>query len=137
MAHAFHLPFFPALLIAILSMAAKDLVGTVMTVAEARGSTRLAGHMDALGDGANIICNVVGAGTVILTGFNAHSLILIAAIMLTSDIGTRYWTAFASKHVEMPPDPRIVALEERIAALERKDSKLARVLRSVSGDGSK
>lgn len=116
MSHALHLPFALALGLAIVSMAVKDLLGTIMQVAESRGASELAGHMDGLWDGAQLICQVVGAGTVILTGFTWQSLVIIAAIMITSDIGTRTWTRIAAKHV--PEDPRILDLQRRIAELE-------------------
>lgn len=116
MSHALHLPFAAALTIAIVSMALKDLLGTVMQVAESRGASKLAGHMDGLWDGASVICQAVGAGTVILTGFTWRSLVIIAAIMITSDIGTRTWTRLAARHV--PEDPRMLALQHRIADLE-------------------
>lgn len=125
MSHALHIAFIPALLIGIVSMAARDFFGVVMMVAESRSSCKLAGHMDALGDGANIFCQVVGAGTVILTGFTWHALVIIAAILVTSDIGTRNWTRIASQKV--PPDPKDTAVLDR---LERMEAALA----SLRGD---
>lgn len=128
MSHALHIAFIPALLIGIVSMAARDFFGVVMMVAESRGSCRLAGHMDALGDGANIFCTLVGAGTVILTGFTWHALVIIAAILVTSDVGTRNWTRIATKHV--PPDPRDTAV---LARLDRIEAGLA-LLRGDPGE---
>lgn len=92
-----------AIILAVLSMAAKDALGTLMVVAESRGRGSLAGAMDAGGDLANVICTIVGAGAVIQGGITVHTCIVLAAMMITSYLGTTYWTNFAARHVKALP----------------------------------
>lgn len=75
-----------------LAMAAKDALGTLLVVAEARGRTWLAGAFDAAGDIAQVAAMVFGAGTVIVHGWDAHSFEVLAVMMVVSFFGTALWT---------------------------------------------
>lgn len=110
-------PFLINLVIAIVAMAAKDCVGTLMVVAESKGNERLAGHMDALGDLAQIACQVVGAGSVILNGLTWKSAAIITAMVITSDIGTAYWTHVSKRIKSSSPSNDDLLL--RIQTLEK------------------
>lgn len=81
-----------AIVAAVVAMAARDAIGTLMTVAEARGRAKLAGILDAAGDLAGVICTVVGAGAVIKGGLTVHTVEVLGAMMFTSLVGTTYWT---------------------------------------------
>lgn len=81
-----------AVLVACVAMAGKDCLGTLLVVAEAKGRARLAGLLDSLGDLANVVCTVVGAGAVIKGGVTVHTSTVLGAMMLTSFVGTAYWT---------------------------------------------
>jgi hypothetical protein len=77
---------------AALAMAAKDAFGTLLVIAEARGRTWLAGALDAAGDIAQVAAMVFGAGTVIVHGWDAHSIEILATMMAVSFFGTAFWT---------------------------------------------
>lgn len=96
-----------AIVLAVVSMAVRDCLGTFLTIAEARGRAVLAGACDALGDLASIAVTVVGAGTVITHGLSAHSLLVIAAMTITSFVGTLYWVRVGT-HL-MPAQPATIA----------------------------
>lgn len=81
-----------AIILAIISMAAKDALCTFLTIAEAKGRAWLAGWLDAAGDLANIVCTVVGAGSVIKYGLTWHSVAVLGAMTVTSLLGTTLWT---------------------------------------------
>jgi hypothetical protein len=101
-------------------MAARDAVGTFLTVAEARGRGRLAGMLDALGDLAGIAVTVVGAGSVIRDGVTGHTVGVVGSMLVVSMFGTWLWTSLAWKW--LPPDRSSIALARlsgRVSALER------------------
>lgn len=79
------------------SMVLRDGVGTLLTVAEARGRALLAGVLDALGDLAGIAVTVFGAGAIITHGFTAHTAVLITAMCLTSLVGTTGFTTLSRR----------------------------------------
>lgn len=111
------------ILIACVSMAARDSLGTFLTIAEARGRPVLAGVLDGLCDLATIAVTVTGAGPVLEHGLNGQSLAVIAAMVATSTAGTILWTRLGSR-IEGEADVRLGAALARIIELERHLSKL-------------
>lgn len=81
-----------SILAACASMAVKDALGTLLVIAEARGRSMLAGALDAGGDIATVLVTFFGAGALIEHGLTAHTVLLLAAMMLTSFCGTALWT---------------------------------------------
>lgn len=79
-------------LLAMGSMALKDALMTWLTIAEARGRAWLAGGLDAAGDLASILVVVTGAGAVIKYGWTGHTAVILAAMCVTSFLGTALWT---------------------------------------------
>jgi hypothetical protein len=75
-----------------LSMVLKDACGTLLVIAEARGRALLAGLLDAAGDLALVLTTLFGAGQVIVHGWDARSFEVLGVIMLTSLLGTTFWT---------------------------------------------
>lgn len=96
-----------SILLACASMALKDGLGTGLVVAEARGRSWLAGALDALGDLATILVTLAGVGAVILHGWTLHTIVLLAAMMLTSFLGTAAWTRVAQR-IKAAPDPPLL-----------------------------
>ena len=92
-----------AILAACFSMFLRDGLGTMLTVAEARGRPVLAGAMDALGDLANVAVTVLGAGAVITDGLTAHTVLLLACICITSFLGTTGWTKLSQRIGDAKP----------------------------------
>jgi hypothetical protein len=88
-----------AVLLACASMAVKDALGTCLVVCEARGRGMLAGALDAGGDLATILVTLAGAGAVITHGWTTHTVLLLAAMTITSFLGTWFWTEFAEHHL--------------------------------------
>jgi hypothetical protein len=86
-----------ALLLACVSMAARDCIGTFLTVAEAKGRALLAGSLDALFDIATIATTVCGAGPVIRDGLTVHALLVIGSMLIVSFVGTTCWTTLARR----------------------------------------
>jgi hypothetical protein len=82
---------------AALSMALKDFLATMLTVAEARGRAVLAGTCDALGDLANIGVVLCGAGQLLEHGLDATSIEVLAVITAVSFCGTLTWTRLATR----------------------------------------
>ncbi|MHB1950247.1 MAG: hypothetical protein ACYCQK_02080 [Acidiferrobacteraceae bacterium] len=85
------------ILAACLSMAVRDALATVLTVAESRGRAVLAGSMDALGDVAGLATTYFGVDALLTNGLSAHTLLLIACIAVTSFGGTVFWTRWARR----------------------------------------
>ena len=83
------------ILAAMLSMAARDCLGTYLTVAEARGRAVLAGVMDALGDLASLAVSYFGIDALITRGLDAHTILLLGCVCVTSFCGTTLWTRLA------------------------------------------
>ena len=90
---------------AVLSMALKDALGTLLVVAEARGRSLLAGFLDAGGDAANIFVTLLGAGEIVVHGFTAQTFGILAAIMVTSFCGTVGWVRLANRWMPANPSP--------------------------------
>ena len=82
---------------AVLAMSLKDFLGTALMIAEARGRGWVAGFMDGLSDLANVVVNVVGAGAVILYGWNEKTILILAAMMVTSTLGTYVWVKLVTR----------------------------------------
>lgn len=80
------------LLWAALAMAAKDALGTLLVIAEARGRHWLAGALDAAGDVAQVVSMVFGAGVVIQHGWGWKAVSVLAVMMAVSFFGTAFWT---------------------------------------------
>lgn len=117
------------IILAVVSMAIRDMLATFLTVAEARGRATLAGAMDALGDLAGIAVTVVGAGSVIQDGLTGHTVLLIAAMTITSFAGTLVWTKLAN-HIQASNAPsQVDQLEVRLERLEKNDRLMRAALR--------
>jgi hypothetical protein len=86
-----------ALVLACAAMALKDSLGVGLVVAEARGRAWLAGVLDALSDLAIILVTLAGAGAVIVHGWTLRTGVILAAMMLTSFLGTAAWTRLARR----------------------------------------
>jgi len=96
-----------------LTVASKDAIFTLLTVAEARGRAGMAGALAAAGDLANVICMVVGAGSIIVHGFNAAAFAILGTMMLTSLVGTAFWTRLGNRiKSEVPPGPDYAHTDE-------------------------
>lgn len=91
-----------SVLLAVLAMALKDALGVGLVVAEARGRAWLAGVFDAAGDLATILVTLAGAGAVIVHGWTLHTIAILAAMTITSLLGTAYWTRFCRRIKERP-----------------------------------
>lgn len=85
------------LLLVAVSMAAKDGLATLLVIAEARGRHWLAGALDAAGDVAQVASMVFGAGEIILHGWGWRSAEILAVMVVTSFVGTAYWTWFGKR----------------------------------------
>lgn len=73
-------------------MAAKDALGTLLVVAEAKGRHWLAGGFDAAGDVAQVASMVFGAGEIILHGWGWPAVEVLLVMCATSFVGTAFWT---------------------------------------------
>lgn len=78
-------------------MVAKDGLGTLLVIAEARGRHWLAGAFDAAGDVAQVVSMVFGAGEIIVHGWGLRSLEILAVMCATSLLGTAFWTKMGSR----------------------------------------
>ena len=111
------------LLLACLSMAAQDGLGVFLVVAETRGRAVLAGGLDAAGDLARQLVTVYAAGTVIKDGWTPHSMIIMAAVMVTSFVGTTIDTRLARR---VKADGRDLAAELDALSVEVQALRTAR-----------
>lgn len=75
-----------------LTMLAKDGLGTLLVIAEARGRHWLAGALDAAGDVAQVASMVFGAGEIIVHGWGPEAIWVLAVMCVTSFFGTALWT---------------------------------------------
>lgn len=91
------------LLYAALSMAAKDMCATLLTIAEARGKSLAAGALDAAGDLATVLVTLFGAGQIIVHGWDLRSIEVLIVICITSFFGTIMWTRLGTR---LMPDGR-------------------------------
>lgn len=82
---------------AAVSMAVRDALGTCLVVAEARGRRSLAATLDAVGDLASIAVYTFGAGEIAVHGLTVKSVAVVAVMVVTSWLGTWYWTGFARR----------------------------------------
>jgi hypothetical protein len=87
-------------------MTCRDALSTGLTVAQAHNRAVLAGFFDATSDLAAIAVTVFGAGEVLTNGLTPHSCALLAAMTVTSFLGTLYYTKLANRL--MPPEKQTV-----------------------------
>ena len=107
------------IVLAAAAMAVRDCVATLLTVAEARGRSWMAATFDALGDIATVGVTVYGAGTVLIHGWTAHTFAVLGVMMVTSFLGTAFWTRMATRWMPSESSKAEVAgLGERLTALE-------------------
>ena len=86
-----------AILVAMLSVAAKDAFGVLSTIAMARGRALISGGLDVGYEAAFIFTAAFGAGPVIKNGLTPHSLVVIIAILATAFFTATISTRFGSK----------------------------------------
>ena len=86
-----------AILVAMLSVAAKDAFGVLSTIAMARGRALISGGLDVGYEAAFIFTAAFGAGPVIKNGLTPHSLVVIVAILATAFFTATISTRFGSK----------------------------------------
>src|SRR5215831_18017115 len=86
-----------AILLAMLSAAAKDAFGVLSTIAMARGRALISGFLDVGFEAAFIFTAAFGAGPVIKHGLTPHSLAVIAAIHATAFFTAIVSTRFGNK----------------------------------------
>ena len=98
------------LFLAAAAMAVKDCFATLLVVAESRGRYWVAATLDALGDLANVGVTLYGAGLIIEHGWSAHTVSVLAVMMVTSFAGTAFWTKMACRW--MPADSYELAIGE-------------------------
>ena len=79
------------------TMAAKDGLGTLLVVAEAKGRHWLAGGLDAAGDVAQVASMVFGAGEIIVHGWGWPAVEVLAVMCVTSFFGTAMWTRIGTR----------------------------------------
>lgn len=101
-----HTKYVLIILLACLAMTCHDAFGTGLTVAESHNRAVLAGTFDASCDLAQIAVTIFGAGAVITDGLTAHTITLLAAMTLTSFLGTLCYTKLANRL--MPPEAQTV-----------------------------
>lgn len=85
------------ILLACVSMAFKDMLGTFLTVAESRGRSWLAGALDAGYDIASLLTYGVAGVEVVKHGFSITSVVTLTALSLTSFFGTALWTKLGQR----------------------------------------
>ena len=108
-----------AVLLAAASMAVRDCLGTLLTVAEARGRSWLAATFDALGDIATVGVTVYGAGTVLVHGWTGHTFTVLGVMMFTSFAGTAFWNRMATRWMPAGScDADVADLAARVSVLE-------------------
>ena len=117
-------------LAAISSMFMKDSINTLLIICEARGKHKLAGHLAAASDLAGLLVTLASAGLVIQHGWTLQTCGVVVAMMVTSDLGTRFWTKMGNRIAQdgeqgMQADraaAQVPELARRIAALEQQSS---------------
>lgn len=100
------------IILACVGMAARDCLGTLLVIAEARGRAVMAGALDATGDLASILVTVVGAGEVITHGLTPHTIILLAAMTVTSFVGTTIFTKLGQRISASKQTAKAIALRD-------------------------
>lgn len=111
------------LLGASVAMAVKDCLATLLVVAETRGKARLAGVLDGAGDLATLLVNIVGVGAVISYGWNPWTVAVLLVMMITSTLGTYYWTRLAQRinpQIPVVTQAEFESLQREVAELRRK-----------------
>lgn len=91
------------LILVALAMAVRDVLGTLLVVAEAKGRAVAAGTLDSLGDIAQTLCTVFGVGEIIVHGFGLEAGLILLVMCVTSFVTTlcatiygRQWEATAT-----------------------------------------
>ena len=102
-----------AILLAMVSVAAKDAFGVLSTIAMARGRALMSGGLDVGYEAAFIFTAAFGAGPVIKDGLTQHSLAVIAAVLatafFTATVSTRFGHRMRSENdppTSLPTSPR-------------------------------
>jgi hypothetical protein len=102
-----------AILLAMVSVAAKDAFGVLGTIAMARGRALISGALDVGYEAAFIFTAAFGAGPVIKNGLTQHSLAVIAAVLATAfctaTVSTRFGNRIRSENdppTSLPISPR-------------------------------
>ena len=108
------------------AMFLKDSINTLLVIMEARGRAAIAGHLAAASDFAGMLVTVTSAGLVIQHGWTVEVLVVVVAMMITSDLGTRFWTRVGQR-IAQPGEQGLQAdhaaaqvpeLARRLAAVE-------------------
>ena len=108
-----------AILVAMLSVAAKDAFGVLSTIAMARGRALISGGLDVGYEAAFIFTAAFGAGPVIKNGLTPHSLVVIIAILATAFFTATISTRFGSKMRSENDRPNITC-SSRASRLSRR-----------------
>jgi hypothetical protein len=102
-----------AILLAMVSVAAKDAFGVLSTIAMARGRALMSGGLDVGYEAAFIFTAAFGAGPVIKNGLTQHSLAVIAAVLATAFFTATFSTRFGNRMrsendppMSLPTSPR-------------------------------
>lgn len=78
-------------------MGLKDVFGTALVVAEAKGRGKWAGFLDPLLDDSTLLTNGVGLGTFLAHGVGVQLVVTVAAMNVTSYYSTRLTTEWLSR----------------------------------------
>jgi len=114
------------ILLAIVAMAFRDSVVTMLTIFQAKGRGNLAGWCGAVGDIANAFVTLTAAGFVIKHGWSVQAVTIFIAVMITSYCSTRFWTEYGRRFAAQGeegklhdhPESHVPELSRRIAVLE-------------------
>lgn len=87
------------LLLACVTMAARDAIYTWLTIAEAHGRAVLSGLLDAAGDLAAFAVTVLGAGAILQDGWSGHTVAILAVMLATSFLTTTAATWAATRQM--------------------------------------
>lgn len=85
------------LILVALTMALRDVLGTLLVIAEAKGLAPLAGALDASGDIAQVLCTVFGVGEIIIHGFGVEAFLILVVMCATSFLTTMAATAYGRR----------------------------------------
>lgn len=94
------------ILAACAAMLVRDGLYALLTIAEARGKAVLSGALDALGDVTGFAVTVLGAGAIITQGLTPHTAAIIAAMAVTSFVGTSVFVRLGNRWMPAQSDAR-------------------------------
>ena len=83
-------------------MMLNDALATLLTVAEARGSDRLAGHLDMAGDLCRLALYSFAGERLLRSGW--HGWLALAPVLVVSNFTTRFSTRWARTHLHEVAD---------------------------------